>query len=80
MIRPSDPAIAVIEKIHEYFQAGVELVWVIYPEAREVYIYESPVNVRVLTRADVLDGGAVLPGFQLPLGELFEDALTTEGN
>jgi Uma2 family endonuclease len=73
VVSPSNTADEVLVKIHEYFKAGVELVWVIYPEPGEVYVYESPVAVRVLTRKDVLDGGKVLPGFQLALAELFED-------
>ena len=65
-------------KAEHYFRAGVELVWVVYPQPGEVYVYESPVAVRVLTRADLLDGGKVLPGFQLALAELFEDETATD--
>ncbi len=34
-------------------------------------IYGSSTSVRILTDADTLDGGPVLPGFQLPLANLF---------
>jgi hypothetical protein len=37
------------------------------------YIYESPTQVRSLTRADELYGEPVLPHFRLPLASLFED-------
>jgi Uma2 family endonuclease len=77
VVSPSNTADEVLVKMHEYFQAGVQLVWVIYPEPGEVYVYESPLSVRVLTRADVLDGGKVLPGFQLPLASLFEEQAET---
>jgi Uma2 family endonuclease len=59
------------EKVVEYFRAGVTLVWVVYPQLREVLVYESPTKIRGLTRADELDGGTVAPGFRLPLTELF---------
>jgi Uma2 family endonuclease len=75
IVSPTNTPDEVQLKIHEYFQAGVELVWVIYPETREVYSYESPQSVRVLTSKDTLDGGKVLPDFQLPLVEFFEDEL-----
>jgi ABC-type transport system substrate-binding protein len=39
-----------------------------------MHVYESLTQVRGLTRAEVLDGGAVLPGFRLPLAELFPEA------
>ena len=40
----------------------MRLVWVVYPEQRQVYIYDSPTQIRVLTTDDTLDGGTVLPG------------------
>jgi Uma2 family endonuclease len=61
-----------LQKIGEYFQAGVQLVWVVYPEQRQVYVYESPTQVRILATDDILDGGTVLTGFQLPLASLFD--------
>jgi Uma2 family endonuclease len=71
VISPSNLANAVQEKLEEYFQAGVERVWVVYPRWKRIYVYESPTSVRILTAADTLDGGPVLPGFQLPLANLF---------
>jgi Uma2 family endonuclease len=73
VVSPLNTASEIQTKIHEYFRSGVELVWVIYPEHQEVYVYESPIKPHVLTRSDVLDGGKVLPGFQLALAELFGD-------
>jgi Uma2 family endonuclease len=68
---PHDLADALMEKIGEYFQAGVQLVWVIYPPQRLAFVFESLTRVRGLTDADELDGGLVLPGFRLPLAKLF---------
>jgi Uma2 family endonuclease len=64
---------AVLRTIAEYFRAGVRLVWVVYPTQSQVYVYESPVSVRIVGLGGELDGGAVLPGFRLPLAELFGD-------
>jgi Uma2 family endonuclease len=58
-------------KRKEYFLAGVELVWEIDPFKRTVVVYTSPDDVTTLTESDTLDGGAVLPGFSLPLKQLF---------
>jgi Uma2 family endonuclease len=71
VISPTDLAEDVQEKVVEYVQAGVSLVWVIYPRTRLVHVYESLSSIRGLSRADELDGGKVLPGFRLPLTELF---------
>lgn len=72
VISPTNTMEEVIQKIHEYFQAGVRLVWVILPEQEQVYVYQSPTQVHILTDRDDLDGGAVLPGFRLPISEMIE--------
>jgi Uma2 family endonuclease len=61
-------------RVREYFAAGVELVWIIFPAESLVYVYESPLHVRVLTRNDQIDGGNVLPGFQLRLELILKEA------
>ena len=45
----------------------------VYPGPRQVYVYRSPVQIRVLTAADELDGGELLPGFRAPVAGLFEE-------
>ncbi len=60
-------------KIHEYFEAGVSQVWIIYPPQREVYVYTATNRIEVLQLGQDLDGGDLLPGFRLPLATLFED-------
>jgi hypothetical protein len=51
----------------------VQLVWVVYPKQRLVYVYKSPTRSKVLSEDDALDGGSVLPGFKLPVASLFEE-------
>jgi Uma2 family endonuclease len=60
-------------KRDEYFRAGVRLVWEIDPRARTVRVYTAPNQVQDLTANDTLAGGAVLPGFSLPLAQLFAE-------
>lgn len=59
-------------KLEDYFQAGVELVWYVYPDERVVRVYTSLDDCQVLTEADELDGGSVLPGFRLSVRQLFD--------
>jgi len=71
VISPTNTAKEVMDKLAAYFRAGVRLVWVVYPNHEQVYVYDSPTSVRILKVGNELDGGAVLPGFRLPLTELF---------
>ncbi|MEB3163965.1 MAG: Uma2 family endonuclease [Prochlorothrix sp.] len=59
-------------KLQEYFANGARLVWVISPTQRYVLVYRSAVEPdRLLKCTDTLDGEAVVPGFTLPIGQLF---------
>jgi Uma2 family endonuclease len=58
-------------KLKEYFLAGVQLVWFIDPDKRRGLIYTAPDEMRAVSGDEAMDGGDVLPGFRLPLRELF---------
>ena len=73
ILSPSNSRREIERKRNEYFAAGTQLVWIIDPDARTVAVFTDPTTHTVLTAADTLDGGAVLPGFTLPLADLFND-------
>jgi Uma2 family endonuclease len=58
-------------KRREYFAAGVRLVWLIQPACQTVSVYTAADQCAELGEAHTLEGGEVLPGFTLPLWELF---------
>jgi Uma2 family endonuclease len=58
-------------KLGDYFAVGVRMVWYVDPTLRSVRSYSSPDDFVELRNEDVLSGGEVLPGFQLPLKTLF---------
>jgi Uma2 family endonuclease len=72
IVSPTNLAEEIDSKITDYFQAQVRQVWVIYPDSGRIYVYQSPTRVTVLERSDTLDGGDVLPGFRLPIAQLYE--------
>jgi Uma2 family endonuclease len=73
VVSPSDTASDLLAKVSEFFQAGSRLFWVIHMNLSQVYVYESPTQVRILNRDETLDGGPALPGFTLPLASLLDD-------
>jgi Uma2 family endonuclease len=70
VVEPDDLANDVMNKVLDHLAAGVRLVWVVYPGTAQVHVQDASPYGRVLSRADTLDGGPVLPGFALPLAEL----------
>jgi Uma2 family endonuclease len=73
VISSSNRAAGLAEKVNEYLRAGVRRVWVVDPRRRTVTEHARGADVRVLGGADVLDGGDVVPGFRIPVGDLFAD-------
>lgn len=73
VISPSNTVREMARKRKEYFQAGTRLVWQVYPDRKEVEVYTSPGRFRTLGLTDTLDGGTLLPGFRLPLADLFAE-------
>jgi Uma2 family endonuclease len=65
-------------KLSEYFSAGTSLVWYVYPNSRSVHIFTSPTSQVILNENQTLDGGDVLPGFELPLSRLFQTPAAAE--
>lgn len=61
----------IARKLGEYFACGCKLAWVIDPDRRTARAHTAADAWAELTAADALDGGDVLPGFRLPLADLF---------
>jgi len=66
-------------KLDEYFEAGVRLAWYIDPRTRTANIYTARHQMTTIDTSGHFDGGEVLPGFSLRLGELFERADRRQG-
>ncbi len=58
-------------KLRDYFRAGAKQVWLIDPKKQIVDVYTSATKHTRLTREQTLDGGDLLPGFELPVKTLF---------
>ena len=71
VVSPNDLAWKVDEKVEDYLSAGVRLVWVIFPDTRAVFVHRPDADVKRLTRRDHLSGEDILPGFSVPVAELF---------
>ena len=72
VLSPKDRPRWILDKIGEYLEAGVRLVWIIDPQKQRATVYRSLLDVRELGPDDELAGEDVVPGFRCRLGELFE--------
>ena len=71
VLSPSERPGMIHRKLKQYFAAGVEEVWLIDPESREVEIWTgATLPDRALTEGEVLTS-PLLPDFKLPLADLF---------
>ncbi|MCL6435311.1 MAG: Uma2 family endonuclease [Leptolyngbyaceae cyanobacterium HOT.MB2.61] len=73
IISPNNTFEEIHQKLSEYLDNGCRLAWVINPDEQSVLVYHQPHPDRLLTITDVLDGENVVPGFTLPVAELFAE-------
>ncbi len=71
ILSPGDRWAEVEQKVADYLGAGARRVWLVDPKERRVIVRYPDRPSRVLTDRDILDGEDVVPGFELPLAELF---------
>lgn len=71
VISPSDTVRDSLDKVREYLDAGVRLVWVVQPSRRMVTVYYPDRTARLYYDDATLDGGDLLPGFTLPVADIF---------
>ena len=60
------------QKRTEFFTAGTELFWIVYPDRQVIEVSTSVDDHSILSRDDTLDGGTVLPGFSVKVGDIFD--------
>lgn len=71
VISPNDSYAGVEEKAASWLAAGTRAVVVVEPRTRTVSVRSSRTEIRVLADGEVLDVGEVVPGWTLPVAEIF---------
>jgi Uma2 family endonuclease len=66
---PSESASEMERKVAAYLEAGVGEVWVVYPRTQHVYVYTG-FCAQLVDRESLLTT-AFLPGWSLPVGDIF---------
>lgn len=71
VLSPSNRRAEIETEVEIYLRAGVRIVLVIDPRRRTVEVRTGDGKTQVLTEADELTGGDVVPGFRVPVSRLF---------
>lgn len=71
VISPNNTFEEMHDKLVEYFDNGCRLVWLINPDEQSILIYRQPQPDKLLKTIDSLDGEDGIPGFTLPVVDLF---------
>ena len=71
ILSPTDTWTGVMQKVDDYLAAGAGMVLVVDPERQRVHVFAPGVALAVLQEDDTLEGADVVPGWRLPLRELF---------
>ena len=73
IISPTDERSDIAQKQTLYAKAGVPLVWWVDPKLKTVTVHRLDRTPEVVESPGTLDGGVVLPGFELQLRSIFRD-------
>lgn len=71
VVSPNDLYELVEEKLADYFDAGVPLIWVITPKTRTVLVYLADGTARRLRETEDLTADPVIPGVRVRIADLF---------
>src|SRR5258708_30482513 len=72
IISPTDRYSDVQGKIELYLHDGVKVIWVLDPQRSSITIYAQNSKQQItLSAEDSLDGGDIIPGFNIPVADIF---------
>jgi Uma2 family endonuclease len=71
VLSPNDRAGDVLAKVQDWLNAGTAALWIVDPKTETVTIYGPDRKAAMAASTDTLSGGDLLPGFSVPVAELF---------
>lgn len=65
--------VEIAAKVQMWLDVGVRLVWVVYPSRHIITVHRGDQPMQTLDETATLNGGDVLPGFVVPVAEIFAE-------
>lgn len=72
VISDNDTGKMIEDKLWEYFENGVQVVWHIFPSRKVVKIYTSPLQVTICIQDMICSAAPALPEFSMTANEVFQ--------
>ncbi len=72
VISPSDNFNRVFNKVDEYFEAGMKVLWHIIPEQKAVHVFYGPDLMTVCTGEKEVSAAPVVPDFKMKVSDIFK--------
>lgn len=74
IISPTDNAYKVNQKVIDYRNAGVKIIWHLFPQAGEVHIYrDNALKMEVKRENDLCSAEPVIKGFNISVTDIFKE-------
>ena len=73
VLSPDDSVSEIERKVSSWLAAACRQVWVVSPMKRTITIHTPQKDIVTLTEKDTLNGGEVLPGFEISVAEIFAE-------
>lgn len=73
IISINDKINLVKNKVYEYFQAGVKVLWLVFPEQKVIEVYHSPEDLVVCSGVKPCSAEPVVEGFVMRADEVFQE-------
>jgi Uma2 family endonuclease len=68
---PSNTGEDILVKVKEYFSAGTQVVWIIYPDLKLIYVYTGIKTVKICSDGDICSASPAVPELQMTVNEIF---------
>ena len=72
VVSPTDSVRGINDKARMWINAGVRLVWVLWPETKMIEVHRPAQPVTTLRETDTLTGEDILPQFSVPVADIFD--------
>ena len=71
VLSPSNTGVELVEKLDEYLDAGVPMLWIVNPERRTIRVYRNDGTTHLFRAHEIIENEPLLPGFRLVVAAVF---------